>query len=114
MSKIFEVLYNQDYNQDEHPLCVVKLVTTFYQKGNGFFWSKEIRPLKRKCKGYNILTEDVSNIGIKEVLTKIINIEKCDDGIYKLIICNTFRDWETGHINDYDYKLIPFKKVSNV
>lgn len=72
MNKSFETLFNQDYNQneDEHPLCVVKLVTSFYQKGNSFYWSKEIRPLKRKCKGYNILTEDVSNIGVEDVLKK--------------------------------------------
>lgn len=43
----------------------------------------------------------------------ITNLDKCKDGIYKIQICNPRTDWETGYIDEYDYKLVPFKEEDN-
>ena len=40
----------------------------------------------------------------------IINLYECDDGIYEVIMCNLSHDWETGYLDDWDLKLIPYKK----
>jgi hypothetical protein len=28
-----------------------------------------------------------------------------EDGVYEVVICNERRDWESGYIEDWDYRL---------
>lgn len=69
---------------------------------------KDITCLRRKCIGFNFFEEDIGMIGADAVIESITNLHECPDGIYQIVICNEQRDWETGHVEDYDYKLIPF------
>lgn len=87
-------------------ICVVRLRTEYWHDNNGCYIKKSLKFLKRKCKGFNILYEDVSHVGFEDVFTKIVNIDECTDGVYKCVTCNDHRDWETGIVEDYDYKLI--------
>jgi len=90
-------------------LCVVRLTTSAWNDGSGIHIKKTIRYLRRKCSGYNILDEDCSNAGTDCVVKKIVNLDECEDGVYKVVTCNEWSAWETPHIiEDYDYKLIPF------
>lgn len=47
-------------------------------------------------------------IGADEVFPRITNIAQCEDGIYVVVTCNESRDYETGIIDDYDYKLVAY------
>ena len=38
--------------------------------------------------------------------SRIIDFHKVEDGVYELIFCNESRDWETGYVDDHDYKLV--------
>ena len=95
--------------KEPHNICVVRLTTSVWNDGSAVHIKKTLRYLRRKCSGYNILDEDCSNVGADLVVKNIINLDECEDGVYKVITCNEWAAWETPHIiEDYDYKLIPF------
>lgn len=93
------------------PVCVVRLITSFWHDGNGVYIKKSLRILRRKSSGYNILLEDCSNSDAEEVLTKITNLDKCEDDIYQVVTCDEIRDWESGYVEDYSYRLIPYEEI---
>jgi len=96
--------------KEPRPTCVVRLTTSCWHDTNGVHINKTLRFLKRQCVGYNILYEDCSMVGAEEVVKRITNLDKCEDGIYQVTTCNESHDWETPHIlEDYDYELIPLK-----
>ncbi len=86
---------------------VVRLKTTYWKGKRGFYQQKSLTTLSRKSKGFQLLDEEVSNGGA-EVIGRIINLDACEDGVYLVTTCNESRDWESGHIDDYDLQLIPY------
>lgn len=89
--------------------CVVKLITTAWGDKNRLHLKKSLQFLRRQCGEFNILEEDARTIGVEEVLSRIIDLNSTPDGVYKVITCNEHRDYETGYIDDYGYKLLPVK-----
>jgi len=96
-----------EYSKEQENLCVVRLTTTFWKNERGIFSKKSLTFLKRRCVGYNVLEEDCSAVGAEEVMPKIVNLNEVVDGIYVVVTCNESRDYETGCIDDYDYRLVP-------
>jgi len=88
--------------------CVVRVTTTTWADKRGLHQKKSLLFLRRQCEGFNVLEEDVSVIGAEDVLPRILNLDKCEDGIYKVVTCNISRDYETGYVDDYDYRLEKF------
>lgn len=86
--------------------CVVRIKTSVWSDNKGIYTRKNITYLKRQTIGHNILDEDISMIGADEVATKIVNLHEVEDGIYQVVICNVSRDYESGHIDGYDFKLV--------
>ena len=91
----------------EEPEVVVRLKTSCWSDKRGIHTKRSLTYLKRKCKGYNILEEDASNIGADEVFPRIVNLDECEDGVYYVITTNVQTDWESGDVEDYDYRLVP-------
>ena len=91
-------------------ICIVKITTDFWSDNKGLYLKKSIRFLRRKCKGFNILEEDCSQIGADWVINNIVNLDKVKDGIYMVNTINEYRDWETGYIEGYDYSLEEIKE----
>lgn len=90
--------------------CVVRLSTSCWHNGNEVNIKRTLRYLKRKCKGFNLLDEDCRNIGAKEVVESITNLDDCEDGVYEIVTCQEWSSWETPHIIEgYKYKLIPLE-----
>jgi len=89
-------------------VCVVRLITTWWYNDRGIHQKKSLNYLHRKSSGWNIVQADSSDIGVDHVFNHIVNLDSCDDGIYEVIACNFGTDWETGYIEDWDYKLIPY------
>ena len=89
-------------------ICVVKLTTTTWADKRGLHIKKSLTYLRRKCKGYNAIEEEVSATGAYDTARIIINLDECVDGIYEVAVCNETHDFETGHVDGYDLKLIPF------
>ena len=88
--------------------CVVRLRTSSWADQNGITTTKKLTFLKRQCRGFNILKEDASDISAQEVIDRITNLDTCSDGVYEVVTCDEGRDWETGYIDEYNYKLILF------
>lgn len=86
---------------------VVKIQTSYWHDRNGAYARKSIKVLKRKSFGYNLLLEECGMSGA-ECISRILNFNDVDDGIYELIVCNISKDWETGQIDDWDLELVPF------
>lgn len=89
---------------------VVKLVTTSWSDRRGLHIRRDLLPVKRKSAGHQILEEDCNMIGADGVWPKIVNLGECKDGFYEFVTCNESRDWESGYVDDYDYKLVPIPK----
>jgi len=111
MSNIFENLETEEKKEKNIVICRLN-TNSYISSRNKIILKKEITYLKKLSKGYNFLMEDIGNIGAEDVISRIINLNTCKDGVYELIIVNESRDWETGYIDDYDYKLIPYEYPS--
>ena len=96
---------------DFNPLkqrCIIRLSTSAWRDKRGIYLKKEIRYMRKLCTGYNTLEEEADSIGLIEAIQRIVNLDKCSDGIYEVLVCNESRDWETGYTDDYDLQLAPF------
>lgn len=89
---------------------IVRVQTDYWSNGRGLFQKKSLLFLKRKSTGHNFIEEDASCAGPDMVIPKITNLDECDDGVYQVITINEYRDWETGYVEDWDYKLVPFSE----
>lgn len=100
-----------DHNMTEKavPKVVVRLKTYSWSSKRGVHQRRDLLFLKRQCEGYNVVDEDVSNVGASDVVSRIVNLDACPDGVYEVVICNEKRDWESGYVEDYDYKLVAVK-----
>lgn len=87
---------------------VVKLVTSSWHDKRGLHIRRDLLSVKRKSSGHQCLEEDCSMISPDEVWTRIVNLHECKDGLYEVVICNESKDWETGYVEDYDYRLVAF------
>lgn len=89
-------------------LTVIRLSTTYFTNSNGeYIMQKKVRRLKRKSKGFDFLEEDASAVGTP--LDMINNLHEVKDGTYEVKMTNVLRDYETGHIEEWEYKLIPYE-----
>jgi hypothetical protein len=93
--------------------AVVKVSTSCYQTGRGFTMTKRIEFLRRKSDREYVysIEKDVSCGGADSVIQRIVNLNEVEDGVYKMIWINEFRDWESGYIEDWDYKLVPYEEA---
>lgn len=101
------VLSDKEANEQECR-CVVRLRRSWWHDPKGLHQRIDLTYLKRHCKDFNILDEDACNCGADEVLLRVVNLDECKDGIYEVLTCNERRDWETGYIDEYDYRLVPY------
>ncbi len=89
------------------PICVVKVETEAYKRGDKYFFGKSLRVVKTKST-FDLLEEEVSNVGIVDALEYILNLDQCEAGLYYLTTCNISTDWETGCVDGWDLKLVPY------
>jgi hypothetical protein len=64
--------------------------------------------MRKLCTGYNLLEDETVNIGALDIISRISFVHDVADGLYEVVICNESRDFETGYIDDYDLRLVPF------
>ena len=96
-----------DDAEKEQSRCILRLRTTTWADAKGRHIKRSLVFLRRQCVGFNGLAEDAGAIGAESVVGRITNLAECKDGIYEAVVCNVSRDWETGHVDDWDYKLVP-------
>lgn len=89
-------------------ICVVRLSTSYWTSARGMHQRKDLTYLRRQCQGFNILEEEAANVGAPDAVANIINIDACDDGVYQVVSCNEDVDFETGQVDSWNLKLIPY------
>jgi len=99
---------NMVADQITHRVVVRLSTTSWLDKHGKLCLKKTLSTSKRYSSGHNFLLEDGVNIGSKEVIESITNLYECPDGLYEVVIYNELVDWESGTIEDFSYKLIPF------
>lgn len=93
--------------EKEQSRCILRLRTTTWADAKGLHIKRSLVFLRRQCVGFNGLAEDAGAIGAEIAVGSITNLAECKDGIYEAVVCNVSHDWETGHVDGWDYKLVP-------
>ena len=88
--------------------CIVRIRTSCWSDARGLHVKKDITFQHRLSTGMHLIQEDVGAIGADEVVSRIVDLDKYDHGFYEVVACNIKRDWESGCVDEYDYKLIPY------
>ena len=86
---------------------VVRVRTSVWGDRRGVYVNKSITFLRRQSVGTGLLDEEISAVGAEQAVARILNLDTCADGVYQVTLCNQKRDWETGYIDDYDFRLEP-------
>lgn len=94
-------------SQKQKNICVVRVQTEGYKKGDTYFYGKSVRVLKRKTT-FDLIHEEVSNIGVIDGLENIINLVNISDGLYEVVVAHESYDCETGYLDDWSFKLVPY------
>ena len=87
---------------------VVRVTTSSWTSKGCVHQTRSIRFLKRKSEGFNFVEEDASTMGAEYVMDAITNLNTVEDGVYEVVMADIFTDHETGYVEDYTYKLIPY------
>jgi hypothetical protein len=103
-----ELLTEVEEDQVPPTQIVVRLRRSYWHDLDGVYQRISIKYLKRHTQGFNLLEDDCKMIGADDAVARIINLDRCEDGIYELVMCNAHTDWETGHVEDWEYRLEPF------
>lgn len=86
--------------------CTVRIKTTIWADKRGMHTKKSLTFLRRQCEGFNVLAEDAREIGAEKVLPRILNFGEVEDGTYEVVVCNEKYDYETGYVDDYEFRLV--------
>ena len=89
---------------------IVRVKTSSWWDGRKLILHKEITPMKRLSNHCNFLKNDIDSIGAFAVVHNIENLHEVMDGLYSIVMSNVQKDWESGYIEDYDYKLVPYRE----
>ena len=86
---------------------VVRVRTSVWSDRRGLYVKRSVAFLRKQSTGTGPLYEEISAVGAEQAVARILNLDTCEDGIYQVVLCNQKRDWETGYIDDYDFRLEP-------
>lgn len=90
-------------NNTVEPQHVVRLKRSYWHSKIGLHCTTSLITMRRASTD-ELLEDEAKVIGVDEVFDQIINLDECEDGLYKVIVVNQSRDWET--VDDYDFELV--------
>jgi hypothetical protein len=98
-------------NQEKENLCVVRVKTSVWADKKGLHTRRDVLYMNRLSSGYNILQEEMSATNDAEYVAHLLlNLNNIEDGLYAVQRTNCSHDFETGYIDSYDFKLVPFSQ----
>ncbi len=103
----------KDTNELYPVICSLRTESFRATSGN-YALQTQIYFLKSICKGsQDFIEEDMSSVGIEQVMSKIVNLYKVPDGRYRLMMIDIKYEFQEGYKTDYiydcNYELIPYK-----
>ena len=99
----------QAANSKNSNRVVIRIRTTTWSTARGVHRKKELLYLRRPSLGHNFVAEDASVVNASELVNNIVNFDSVTDGVYEVITVNEHRDWETGYLDSWEYKLVPYE-----
>ena len=97
--------------QQIKPVLIVRISRNYFQTKTGEFVSEvRMRVMKKLSFMRQVFEEDFSCCGPEDVIDRIINLNEVNPGLYEMITVNQTTDRETGYVDGWDYKLIPYKE----
>lgn len=102
-------LFSLNTEKEERPKSLVvkvRVKTEFYKGKDGSAnYKKVVRPLVRQSEEGALMafTDDITEM--PERIRDIVNLFDVEDGYYDMVPINICHDWETGIIEDWEYKL---------
>lgn len=103
----FDVAALAQVSPPDRTIGAVRLVTRYWHDGAGMYSRKSVLFRKRGDMTCGGLLKDCSYTSAYDVLRRIVNLDKCRDGLYWITLCDLSHDEETGTLDDYNYKLVP-------
>lgn len=90
-------------------IAVYKVLKSFYKTSKGFASKIDLVKMKRLSSGWDGLEDMHDNIGGEYDL--IINLDEVSHNeLYYVKAVDLSQDWETGLIDDWNLKLLPYKE----
>lgn len=93
-----------------HPVCVVRVGTSGYKRGDTYFYGRTLRVLQSKTT-FDYLKDEAESVGVEDGISNITNLDRVEDGLYDLVMTNISRDYESGYADDWSYTLYPHKET---
>lgn len=95
--------------KSEPQRSVFRLRTNCWHDDNSIHIKRSLTRLKRLSSGgYEHLLDEAINIGAYDAIEMINNLSECKDGVYVAVFVEGYRDYETGILEDWEYKLVPY------
>lgn len=88
---------------------VVRVSSSNYYRGGSLVIERKLTPLKKMSIGYHPLVEGKFEMLDYLECMPIMNLHEVCDGIYQLVMCNLSYDWESGYLDDWEWKLVGVK-----
>lgn len=100
----FEYLLQQSgYSPKPKLRCVGRLTHNRYMHGDRLVSQSTFTLLKRKSQ---LTLSDL--VGDADIDINNLELSNHADGLYEIVMCNESRDYETGVIDDWELKLVPY------
>jgi len=87
---------------------IIRIRTTAWSDKRGIYLQKSLTYLHKYSSGVNALKMETEFVTPLDALQLITNLDACGYGLYELELCNAHYDWETGYMDSYAIKLVPF------
>jgi hypothetical protein len=88
---------------------IVRLSTSIWKSRKGIHFLKNLDIQRRLSRGDNFFEEDVEMTGADLVINHIKDFHILPDGLYEVKMIDLKKDWESGLVEEWNWKLTPFK-----
>lgn len=113
MNDLSDLIQQAKQSRRVQPRVIVRVTTESWSDHRGINETRRIRFLRRQCREHNFLEEDAHMVGARETLERIVNWRGLPDGVYQVFTTNLCSNWETGLIEEWDYRLEPFDDTTD-
>jgi hypothetical protein len=88
---------------------VYRLRTTCWSDNKSLHVKRSLTLLRRlSTGGHDHLIEEVDQVGAYDAVEMITNLAECEDGVYVVDVVEKSYNYESGLIEDWAYRLVPY------
>lgn len=88
---------------------IVSVRTSVYKTKRGLSVRRDVSVMRKFSGPRSLLFDDMSAGDASDTAERILNLHEVGDGLFRLVPVNVKLDWESGCIDNYDFKLEKFQ-----